>query len=755
MIKINRLFFQKITYFLFVFIIVFVLGSCDDDSQIPQKNQTEIDKSPLHQKTIPAENIAIKQEKKTSKLQYKAKGKYGWNTIKRTGILRVIVPYSFQTYNFLPRKSLSYNNELKLIVRFAEDNDLEPVFISIKNFSHMISLLNEGFGDIVVANLTILESRKERVNFTIPVDYSIEQLVVAQSNQNKISIDNMNGLRIGVRKNTSFWETITSLKKELQLNKELQQNKKSPAKIITRQTFEIVKLDDNLSPDDKFHQILSGKIDAAIIDSNRLKIFNEYRNDIKAVLNLTKEKPIAWAIRKNNPELLKQLNQYIKTEKLLRHLPETRLGDLDSIKEHRQLRLITRNNASTYFLWKNTLMGFEYDLIKHFARQQKVNLKVLVAQNAKQMIEWLEEGYGDIISAGLIKSPEREKFAVDFTAPYLFVKQVIVQRKSDQAIESLEALEQRTFYVRKSSSYWNTLSELQEKLSKDGIQFNIELVPETMETEEIIKNVIDGEYDLTLADSHIIDIEKSWHSNLHVSLALSEEQGHRWLLRNTNKQLLSELNQFIEKEYKQLFYNISYNKYFKNSRNLFDSDNLAKNNNMISPYDDLIKSLAKEYNFDWRLIAAQVNKESQFNPKAKSWAGAQGLLQVMPRTAREVGITDLENPENGLRAGVKYMAWISKQLSDELPLDVHTWFTLAAYNAGLGHLKDARNLALKQGLNPNRWFGHVEKAFLLLSRPEYYKKARYGYVRGIEPVTYIKKIQALFELYSNKHQEEA
>ncbi|MCU7800356.1 MAG: transporter substrate-binding domain-containing protein [gamma proteobacterium symbiont of Lucinoma myriamae] len=385
-------------------------------------------------------------------------------------------------------------------------------------------------------------------------------------------------------------------------------------------------------------------------------------------------------------------------------------------------------------------MGFEYELIKHFA---------------KQMIEWLEEGYGDIISAGLIKTPEREKLAVDFTAPYLFVKQVIVQRKNDQAIESLEALENRTVFVRKSSSYWNTLSELQEQLSKDGIQFNIELVPETMETEEIIKHVIGGQYDLTLADSHIIDIEKSWHSELHASLALTEEQGHQWMLRNTNKQLFSELNQFIKKEYKQLFYNVTYNKYFKNSRNLFDSDNLAKNNNIISPYDDLIKSLAKEYNFDWRLITAQVNKESKFNPKAKSWAGAKGLLQVMPRTAREVGISNLEKPENGLRAGVKYMAWISKQLSDELPLDVHTWFTLAAYNAGLGHLKDARNLALKQGLNPNRWFGHVEKAFLLLSRPEYYKKARYGYVRGIEPVTYIKRIQALFELYSNKHPEEA
>ncbi|MCU7939944.1 MAG: transporter substrate-binding domain-containing protein [gamma proteobacterium symbiont of Bathyaustriella thionipta] len=743
MITNNRHLIFKITYFLFVFFILNTLSACDDSpTPIPNKQQ-QTDKKPPEQKPDLTEDISLKAKIDEAEPQYRLKSKYGWNTIKRTGILRIIVPFTFQLNEFLLRESLPYNDELKLIVRFAEDHDLEPVFISTKDFSKMFSLLNDGFGDIIVANLTILESRKKKVNFTIPVDYSVEQLVVAQSNLGNIDINHMNGLKIGVRENTSFWETITSLKKELQ------------ADIKNIQEFDIIKLDDKVTPDDKFNQIVYGNIDAVVIDSNRLKLFKEYRKDVKAAIDLTKEKPIAWAVRKNNPELLKQLNSYIKTEKLLRDLPDTRVGDLDEIKKYRHLRLITRNNSSTYFIWKNKLMGFEYDLIKHFAKQQKINLKVLVAQDSKQMIQWLDEGYGDIISAGLIKTPDREKLAISFTDPYLYVKEVIVQRKDEEPINSIRALEQRTFYVRKSSSYWNTLSVLQKELSKDNIPFNIELVRESMETEAIIKNVIDGQFDLTLADSHIIDIEKSWHSNLQASLSLTDYQAHRWLIRDNNKQLLAELNKFIKNEYKKLFYNITYNKYFKNSRNLFDADKLLKNNKDISPYDDLIRSLASEYNFDWRLIAAQVNTESQFNPRAKSWAGAIGLLQVMPRTAREVGISDLEKPENGLRAGVKYMDWLRKQLSNELPDAVRTWFILAAYNAGLGHLKDARSLAAKQGLNPNRWFGHVEQAFILLSRPEYYKKARYGYVRGIEPVTYIKRIQALFELYSNKHPEEA
>jgi len=125
----------------------------------------------------------------------------------------------------------------------------------------------------------------------------------------------------------------------------------------------------------------------------------------------------------------------------------------------------------------------------------------------------------------------------------------------------------------------------------------------------------------------------------------------------------------------------------------------------------------------------------------------------MPETAKQVGISNLEIPKNGLRAGLKYMAWTRDQLDDHLSADVKIWFTLAAYNAGLGHLDDARNLASRQGLNPDRWFGHVEKAFLLLSKSKYHQHTRYGYVRGIEPVNYIKKIQVLYDFYSKKYPE--
>lgn len=723
-------------YWLAVFLIftLSVLTSCNDDStdgsngqakniaQQPSTTSSSDRQIYSSQRLPPSESTDISLE--------------DWEQILARGMLRIIVPHSFQEDDILPRNSISYNSELKSIIRFAESYNLTPVFISSKNFSKLLPSLQQGLGDIVIANLAITEDRKQIINFTNPVAHVIEQLVVEQSFNKNISLEQLGDLKIGVRPKTSFWETVNALKKE-------------------QKGVQIVRLDDKITAEEKFNKLTSGEIDAVVEDSNRLALFQEYRKDIKAIVDLGTERPTAWAVRKNNPDLLKQLNRFIKTEKLLQHLPDSRLGDLDSIKKNRQLRLITRNNASTYFMWKNQLMGFEYELIKQFAKEQKVNLKVLVADNYEQMFHWLEQGYGDIISAGLIKTPERARFAVGFSEPYLFVQEIIIQKNNEKPILSNRGLQGRTFYVRQSSSYWRTLKKLQKQLRPDGIEFFIKTVSETMETEEIIKEVISGNYDLTLADSHIVAIEKSWHSGLQASFALTGEQGHRWLVRKTNQSLLKQLNQFIKTNYKGLFYNIIYNKYFKNSRNLFDAEKRDLNDKHISIYDHLIKSLAKEYHFDWRLLAAQVNKESQFNPKAESWTGAKGLLQVMPRTAREVGISNLDTPGNGLRAGVKYMAWINDQLSDELPADVQVWFTLAAYNAGLGHLKDARILAKKQGLNPDRWFGHVDQAFLLLAKPEYYKKARYGYVRGTEPVSYVKQIQALYELYSKKHPDEA
>ncbi len=170
---------------------------------------------------------------------------------------------------------------------------------------------------------------------------------------------------------------------------------------------------------------------------------------------------------------------------------------------------------------------------------------------------------------------------------------------------------------------------------------------------------------------------------------------------------------------------------------------------MISQYDPLVQKYSKKYGFDWRFITAQMFQESRFDPNARSHAGAIGLMQIMPATGKQLGFSKLKKPAVSIRAGTKYMNWLYARFEPELPVVDRMWFTLASYNAGLGHVRDARRLAKQKGWDQDRWFDNVEKAMLLLSKPKYAKKARYGYVRGREPVGYVRKIMKLYASYIN------
>jgi membrane-bound lytic murein transglycosylase F len=140
-------------------------------------------------------------------------------------------------------------------------------------------------------------------------------------------------------------------------------------------------------------------------------------------------------------------------------------------------------------------------------------------------------------------------------------------------------------------------------------------------------------------------------------------------------------------------------------------------------------------------------QESRFNPKAKSHVGARGLMQLMPRTAKAMGVKNVGDPAHSIQGGIKYLDWLRDRFDSKLPISDRLWFTLASYNAGAGHVQDARRLAGRLGHNPDRWFGHTEEAMLLLANKKYANKARYGYVNGTEPVDYVRDIKQRFEAY--------
>ena len=406
------------------------------------------------------------------------------------------------------------------------------------------------------------------------------------------------------------------------------------------------------------------------------------------------------------------------------------------------LRMITRNSPETYFMWKGELVGFEYELMHKFAKQHGLALEVVVAETYQQMIELLEQGKGDVIAAGLSRT-EKRKEELTFSIRYNRVDELIVANKDMAPIKSVEDLSGRTIEIRKSSAFWETAKELKEK-----VKFELIAADEGLSTELLIGKVDSGEIDLTISDSNLFSIEESFRENIYAPLTLKKDIPYAYITRKKNSKLLSALNEFIRKQYRTTYYNVVKNKYFANQkRKLAHREERVVPGTALSPYDDLVKPHSIQYDFDWRLITSQMYQESRFNPLAKSNAGAQGLMQLLPRTAKEFGYQNLTDPTTSIAAGVEYLNWTRDRFSKSIPLEERVYFALAAYNAGFGHVRDAQRLAKKLNLRSDKWFNHVEKAMLLLQRPEYYKKARFGYCRGTEPVNYVREIQQRYLAY--------
>jgi membrane-bound lytic murein transglycosylase F len=356
----------------------------------------------------------------------------------------------------------------------------------------------------------------------------------------------------------------------------------------------------------------------------------------------------------------------------------------------------------------------------------------------------LAAGEGDFVAAFLTATPERIEDGVSFSRAYHFATEFVVGRSTENPMTSPADLAGRTIVVRRSSSYWTHLEELRQR---DGIGFELVEARANMETEAILAAVADGTYDLTVADSHLLELEMTLRDDLKGLLQVSEPMPHSWAVHPANTGLMSEINAFFASHYRGLFFNVVYEKYFERPEQFGTGWDDAGAADRLSPYDDIVRELAEYHGYDWRLTTAQMYQESRFDPRARSWAGALGLMQVLPRTARELGITELEDPRTGIEAGLRYMVWVWDRFPDHLESAEHMWFTLAGYNAGHGHVRDARRLARQLDLDADLWFSNVELAMLKLSQAQYARQARHGFVRGREPVGYVRGIRERYRAY--------
>ncbi len=409
------------------------------------------------------------------------------------------------------------------------------------------------------------------------------------------------------------------------------------------------------------------------------------------------------------------------------------------IKQSGKLTVLTRNAPTTWYVGRDGKpIGPEYDMVESFAAKMGVTAEYLVKDTVREILDSLEQGEGDIAAAGLTITQDRNnKFL--FGPAYLQVTQQVVCRKNGAQPESIQELVGLKIATIAASSYSELLSQLKTKDYPD-LKW---LETSTKDTEQLLTEVSEGAIDCTIADSNIVDINRRYLPNLTAAFNLTKDQPLAWAIPKGANELKKKIENWFDDYKKSGGLDATIEKYY----GFFDVFDYVDVNTLhrridkrLPKYNAMFKEAAKKYQIPYSLLAAQGYQESHWNAKAKSPTGVRGIMMLTQSTAKAMGVKNRLNPKQSINGGAKYLAKLKAKLSEEIKEPDRTWLALAAYNIGMGHLHDAQTLARKMKLSPYSW-RDIKKIFPLLSQKQHYKKLKYGYARGSEPVRYIQRIR--------------
>lgn len=426
--------------------------------------------------------------------------------------------------------------------------------------------------------------------------------------------------------------------------------------------------------------------------------------------------------------------------------------DLEEIHASRSLRVLMANSSSSYYVLRGEEYGFEYELAGQIAAELDLHLQVVLPDPVLTPVEMLQSGLVDVIAMPVLEE-DRIGAAAALTVPYHSVQQrLVVHRDHADLVEGLRDMHGLQIATRRFSSGERELA----RLRRLGVDLLAVLYGPEVPQEQILDLVADGTYPAAIALDVEVDAAQRFREELHASVALGPRKDVHWAVRANSPELLGALNSALTGHVRRAddnrlvrseFYNVVRARYFENTpragRHLADPFLLTRTGR-ISPYDRLFRSAARDTGFDWRLLAALSFQESRFDPRAESWAGAHGLMQLKPRTAG-VSAEALNDPNVNVELGASHLRMLY-DLYDDVPDPDRMRFALAAYNCGQGHLDDARKLSAMLGKDPDAWEGSVRESLLLLRHPNFHRMVRYGYVRGNETVAYVREIEQRFEL---------
>ncbi len=428
--------------------------------------------------------------------------------------------------------------------------------------------------------------------------------------------------------------------------------------------------------------------------------------------------------------------------------------DYPEIAKDSVLRVVISTNPIDYFIYQGQPMGFQLEILEDFALEHNLTLETIVENDTEKGMQMLLNRECDILAQSAINTANRD-LVVEFTVPLRQTKQVLVQRipdeqlGSDTLIRDLSDLKLKTLYIQKGSANLNSLKNLASEIIQNFYVVEID----SMSPEQMIKNVSDGNFDYVVCNYNIAKISQSYYPNIDIKTDMSFPQNISWCVRPESEILLDTLNIWLGNYMKLDEYSRLVRKYINNNRILVDinSEFYSGNEGKISKYDNLIKKHSNLIGWDWRLIASLIYEESRFKVSTESWAGAYGIMQLLPTIYQKYTSSKYQGIESEIYAGINYLDYLDTRLASEITDSIERIkFVLASYNIGPGHIDDAISLTKKYKKKPASW-QDVSYYLINLSNPKFYNDTlvKHGYFPGIYSVEFANSITNRYKHYVN------
>lgn len=415
-----------------------------------------------------------------------------------------------------------------------------------------------------------------------------------------------------------------------------------------------------------------------------------------------------------------------------------------TIQELGTLKVISRNGPTSYYQDRTGPTGFEYELAKLFADYLQVELEITALHSLDDIFQALEENQAHLAAAGLTVTAERQK-RLNFSTPYLDIKQHVLYRTDRIRPKSPTDIVDSKILVMADSSH----EEILQALQNDYPQLSWRSATD-VETVDLLDMLAEGEIDYTILDSNEYLANRGFYPRLSIGFDIGSPGKLAWALpgKGAAPGLSEDLQAFFKMIEEDGTLEHLEERFYGHSQQVNRMGSLTFNQAVerrLPKYQDLIQTVASEYELDWRMLAAISYQESHWNPKARSPTGVRGMMMLTLPTAKEMGIKNRLDAEQSLRGGSRYFNKLLQRMPARIQEPDRTWFAMAAYNVGMGHLEDARKITQSQGGDPNKW-ADVKERLPLLSRKRWYQDTKHGYARGNEPVTYVQNIRHYYNL---------